>query len=444
MSLDRRAFLRASGAAIALPALEALAPRAAAAEPAARRLVCVFVPNGVHLPAWKPRGGPDLELSPTLAPLAPFRERLLAFSGLALDGGRAHGDGPGDHARAAGSFLTAAHPVKTAGANIRAGVSLDQVAALRLGRSTRFASLELGTEPGRLAGSCDSGYSCAYSSTVSWKGPTQPLPHEVSPRLVFERLFGDPDARRLSPEEAARRARQRRSVLDLVREEARDLQARLSRSDRSRLDEYLEGLREVERRIERAESGGEASAAPDGVPPPAHGVPRSLAEHAHLLQDLIVLALRSDSTRVVTLMLGNAGSNRSHREVGAPEGHHDLSHHGRDPEKQAKLARIDLHHVEVFSHLLAGLSAAQEGEATLLDRTLVLYGSGLGDGDRHNHDDLPILLAGGQALGVKGGRHCAFAAETPLANLHLALLHRLGVSAPSFGDATGALGGLEG
>ena len=451
--LTRRGFLRASGAALALPTLETLAPRVArAAEAAPARLVFVFVPNGVHRPAWRPltpsalgaggfgaalAGSQELHLSPTLAPLQPFQRQLLVFSGLTLDGGRAHGDGPGDHARSAGSFLTAAHPVKTAGANIRAGVSVDQVAAQRLGRATRFASLELGTEPGRLAGSCDSGYSCAYSSTIVWRTPTQPLPHEVSPRLVFERLCGDPDAPPLDPETAARRARQRRSVLDLVREEARALQGQLSRSDRARLEEYLEGTRELERRLEEAERGEERLELPD---PPPRGVPRDLGQHARLLGDLVALALQGDQTRVVTLMLGNAGSNRSYRELDAPEGHHDLSHHGKDPRKQEKLARINRYHVELLAHLLGRLAAAREGDGALLDRTLVLYGSGLGDGDRHDHEDLPVLLAGGSGLGVRGGRHLVHPADTPLANLHLALLQRAGVAVRSFGDATGPLG----
>lgn len=431
----RRGFLRAAGATLALPALESLAPRAAhAAEGAPARLVCVFVPNGVHRPAWRPAPGPELVLSPTLEPLAPFRERLIAFSGLTLDGGRPHGDGPGDHARAAGSFLTAAHPRKTAGADIRAGVSVDQVAAQKLGRATRFASLELGTEPGLLAGSCDSGYSCAYSSTVVWRSATQPLPHEISPRLVFERLVGDPDAARLDPETAARRARQRRSLLDLVGEEARALQGALSRPDRERLGEYLEGVRELERRLARAEAPEEGAPAA-----PARRTPRDLGEHARLLADLIAFALQGDRTRVVTFMLGNAGSNRSYRELEAPEGHHDLSHHGQDAGKQAKLARINRFHVQLLAHLLERLASAREGEAALLDRTLVLYGSGLGDGDRHDHEDLPILLAGGQALGVRGGRHQEHALDTPLANLHLTLLGKLGVAASAFGDSTGVL-----
>lgn len=439
--LSRRGFLRAAGTALALPTLESLAPRAArAAEPGPARLLFVFVPNGVHRPAWRPAEAGALVLPPTLEPLAPFRERVQVFSGLTLDGGRPHGDGPGDHARSAGSFLTAAHPVKTAGENIRAGISVDQVAAQRLGRATRFASLELGTEPGRLAGSCDSGYSCAYSSTVVWRSPTQPLPHEVSPRLVFERLCGDPDAPPLDPETAARRARERRSVLDLAREEARALLDQLSRSDRARMGEYLEGVRELERALERSEQGAASDPEPDpALPPPPRGTPRDLGQHARLLGDLAALALQGDQTRVVTLMLGNAGSNRSYRELDAPEGHHDLSHHGKDPGKQEKLARINRYHVELLAHLLGRLEAVREGEGTLLDRTLVLYGSGIGDGDRHDHEDLPILLAGGQGLGVGGGRHVVHPVDTPLANLHLALLQRVGVAASRFGDATRAL-----
>ncbi|MCO5165915.1 MAG: DUF1552 domain-containing protein [Planctomycetes bacterium] len=436
MRLTRRTLLRGAGAAVSLPLLDAMLPRALGDGPPPRplRLVFVFVPNGVHLPAWRPQEeGPLGALPSILEPLEAHRERLLVLSGLTLDGGRAHGDGPGDHARAAASFLTGAHPRKTGGADIQAGVSVDQVAATVLGRTTRFPSLELGTEPSAQSGACDSGYSCAYSSTIAWKDAGTPLKKESSPRRVFERLFGDGEA--LSPEERAARGRARRSVLDLAHDEARRLRARLGQGDRRKLDEFAESVREVERRLERA------AAPTDRAPPPRR--PADLGEHLGLLYDLTRLALETDQTRVVTIMAGNAGSNRSYAAIGVPEGHHDLSHHGRDPAKQEKLRRINRFHVERLAGLLDGLARTPDGDGTLLDSTLVVYGSGIADGDRHDHHDLPLLLCGGGAR-VAGGRHVRYPAETPLCGLYLWLLRRAGLAADAFGDATRPLPGLGG
>ncbi|MBX3471600.1 MAG: DUF1552 domain-containing protein [Planctomycetes bacterium] len=412
-------------------------PRALGDGPPARplRLVFVFVPNGVHLPAWRPPDeGPLGALPSILEPLEAHRERLLVLSGLTLDGGRAHGDGPGDHARAAASFLTGAHPRKTRGADIHAGVSVDQVAAAALGRTTRFASLELGTEPSAQSGACDSGYSCAYSSTIAWRDARTPLQKEVSPLRLFERLFGDGDA--LAPEARAARDRTRRSVLDLAEGEARRLRARLGQGDRRKLDEFAASVREVERRLEQA-----AAPAADRAPPARR--PADLGEHLGLLYDLTRLALHADQTRVVTLMAGNAGSNRSYAAIGVPEGHHDLSHHGRDPDKQEKLRRINRFHVERLAAFVDGLARTPEGDGTLLDHTLIVYGSGLADGDRHDHHDLPVLLLGGGAR-VAGGRHVRYPAETPLCALYLWLLRRAGVRADAFGDADRPLTGLAG
>ncbi|RMG06623.1 MAG: DUF1552 domain-containing protein [Planctomycetota bacterium] len=430
LRLDRRSFLRGAGATLALPLLEAMTPSAGAAEDTGPvRLLWIFVPNGKHMPDWTPREeGTDFPLPFLLEPLAPFREHLSVFSGLGLEAGRAHGDGPGDHARAAATFLTGAHPVKTAGANLRAGVSVDQVAARVLGRATPFPSLEVGCEAGRAAGRCDSGYSCAYVSTISWRTPTTPQPKAVVPRAVFERLFS---GRTLSPAARRRGARRRRSILDLVREDARSLAARLGRHDRRKLEEYLTAVREVEARIERAE-GRPAVEVPETVPP---GVPSDFGEHVDLMQDLLVLAFRCDLTRVATFMVANAGSNRTYRQVGVREGHHTVSHHGGKPEKIAKLRAINRFHTEKLARLVRLLAEAREGEASLLDRSLVLYGSGLSDGQRHDHHELPVLLLG-RGAGVAAGVHRRFPRGTPLCNLYLALLQRAGVAARRFGDST--------
>jgi len=440
-AIPRRTFLKGAGAALALPLLEGMLPAPClAGEPAGPvRLLFVFTPNGMHMPDWTPATeGADFGLPYLLEPLAPWREQLFVPSGLALDNARSKGDGPGDHARAGAAFLTTAHPKKTGGADIRLGVSVDQVAAAKVGRATRFPSLELGTEPSRQAGACDSGYSCAYSSNVSWRTPTQPLAKEVDPRLVFERLFLTEEAR-LSPEERERRRRYRRSVLDLVGEDAARLSGRLGRTDRRKLGEYAHGVRELERQIEAA--AAEAAELPDFDAP--RRAPRDYGRHVRLMYDLVGLAFEADLTRVATIMVGNAGSNRSYRDLGVPEGHHSLSHHGGDAEKQAKIRRINRWHTEQLAHLVERLATTPEGDGSLLDRTLVVYGSGIGDGNRHNHDDLPILLIGGAKAGVTPGRHVRYRRDTPLANLYLALLARAGVHAGSFGDSDGPLPGLQ-
>jgi hypothetical protein len=313
-------------------------------------------------------------------------------------------------------------------------VSADQVAAAAVGRATRFPSLEVGCEGGRAGGACDHGYSCAYQTNLSWRGPSQPLAKEVDPRRVFERLFGTPGG--AGRDAAARRLRDRRSVLDFVAGDARDLSGRLGGADRRKLDEYLTGLREVEQRIESTRPVAEVGQA--RVPVPT-GVPQDFAEHARLLGDLVALAFRADLTRVATFALGNDGSNRGYREAGVPEGHHDLSHHGGDPDKQAKLQRINRLHVAALAHFLGRLKEAREGGGTLLDSCLVVYGSGIRDGDRHDHDDLPVLLAGGGAGTVRAGRHVRYPRGTPLTNLYLSLLDRAGVRADALGDSTGRL-----
>jgi len=442
MSVERRDVLRGVGLALALPWLESLrantlvrAGSGARDEPA-RRLVYLYVPNGVHMESWTPAGEGALDvLPPTLEPLAKHTARLALLSGLTHDKARANGDGPGDHARAAAAWLTGVQPYKGDGTKLRVGVSADQVVAAALGNRTRLRSLEIGVEGGGLSGQCDSGYSCAYSSTISWASPHTPLPKETDPRQVFERLFME-DAE-LSPAARAERLARRKSVLDFVREDSRRLAGKLGRDDRRKLDEYEGCVRELERRIETAERG-EASGV--GAQDRPAGKPKDYGEHLRLMCDLLVLALRTDTTRVATFPFGNEGSNRSYAFLGAPEGHHDLSHHGSEPAKLEKLAKINRFHVEQLAYLFDRLEATPEAEGTLFDRTHVVYGSAISDGNRHNHEELPILVAGG---GLRGGLHRRYPRETPCANLHLFLMRRMGVDVPRHGDSTGVLEGLE-
>jgi hypothetical protein len=439
--ISRRTALRGMGVSVALPLLEAMLPaRVAETSSPPVRLAFVYAPNGKHMPAWTPtRLGADYDLPPTLEPLKAVKQDVMVLSGLSLHKANGNGDGPGDHARAMATFLTGCQARKTDGADIRVGVSVDQVAAASVGWSTRFASLEVGCEGGRDGGTCDHGYSCAYQTNLSWRSPSQPLAKEVNPRLVFERLFGSMSAGDRDAE--ARRARDRRSVLDFVAGDINELNGQLGAGDRRKLDEYLTGLREVERRIQAVQPVAEVGQSRLTRPT---GVPQDFAEHARLLGDLVALTFQADLTRVATFALGNDGSNRSYREMGVPEGHHDLSHHGGDPEKQTQLQRINRFHVEQFAHLLGRLKAVGEGGGTLLDHCLVVYGSGIRDGDRHDHDDLPILLAGRGGGKVRTGRHVRYDESTPLTNLYLALLDCVGVEAKAFGDSTGRLPLLEG
>ena len=434
--VPRRTVLRGLGAAVGLPWLESLLPRAAAATPAGPpvRLGFVYVPNGVNMARWRPAEvGPLGDLPPALEPLEGVKDKVLVLSGLAADKARSHGDGPGDHARAMAAFLTGAHPRKTDGANILAGVSADQIAAERLAEFTRLPSLEIGCEAGGLTGVCDSGYACVYSSTLSWKSPTQPLPKETDPRLVFERLFGGDDGRR------AERRETRRSVLDFIRDDARRLAGRVGAADRRKLDEYFTALREVEERMERMERLP-PPALPASLAPPA--VPPELEPRIRLLCDLLVLAFQTDTTRVCTFSLANEGSNMRYAHLGINDGHHELSHHGGDPEKLAKIATINAFHAAQFGYLLGRLQAVREGEGTLLDQCVIAYGSGNSDGNRHNHDDLPLLLAGRGGGTIRSGRHVQFADETPVTNLWLSMLARAGVDVEAIGDSTGPLADL--
>jgi hypothetical protein len=430
------------GVLVGLPALESLGfgARAWAASGTGPkppvRMAFVFFPNGVNTAHWFPRDvGAKFELPWSLEPLVPHRDRLLVLSGLAHAKARANGDGAGDHARSSGTFLTGVQIRKTDGKEIRAGISVDQLAAQKLGEATRLASLELGCDRGAMAGNCDSGYSCAYSSTISWRTETQPNPKEVNPRQVFVRLFGDPEA--IADQRArARQAMYRRSVLDLVLEDARSLSNRLGSADRRKLDEYLESVRDVERRIQAAERKNEQPLPEMEVP---QGVPAEFPDYVRLMMDLLVVAFQTDSTRIATFMLANEGSNRTFPWMEVNEGHHSLSHHAGNAEKLEKIRRIDRFYVEQFAYLLKRLSEIREGEGTLLDHSMILYGCAISDGNRHNHDELPILLAGKAGGTLKTGRHIRYPKDTPMCNLFLEMLDRVGVRQDRFGDSTGRL-----
>lgn len=396
------------------------------------RLMIVYAPSGKIMPYWTPaETGPGFDLPRTLQPLSAHRAEMLVLSGLAANNGNALGDGPGDHARAASSYLTGVHPKKTEGADIHCGRSMDQIAAAFLAPKTRLGSLELTCEDSRQMGSCDS-YSCVYQS-IAWKSETQPLPPEMNPRKAFERLFGDAS---LTP--AQRESR--RSVLDYARGETQRLVRDLGAADRRKLDEYLTAIREVETRIERAGSnggGGLTAAAAGGVEAPA-GIPTSYREHARLMFDLSALAFASDTTRVVTFMLAREGGLRTYPEAGVPEAHHSCTHHRGNPELIEKVAKINEFHVQQFSYFVNKLKATTDGDGSLLDHTISLYGAAIGDPNVHDHNNLPTLLVGGKGK-LRAGRHVRHVKDTPVANLHLALLDMVGVPVEKLGDSTGRL-----
>lgn len=445
--ISRRTVLRGLGTAIALPWLEGMAPAADLAGGAIRslpkRLAFLYVPNGAHMQAWTPsKEGSDFELPFILEPLKQYKDDLLVLTGLAQDNAAAHGDGGGDHARSLASFLTGAHAVKTDGANIKAGVSVDQVAAQQIGKLTRFPSLELGCDRGAQSGNCDSGYSCAYSSNISWRSPNTPMAKEVNPRLVFDRLFAN-QSREESSAARAKRNLYRRSILDFVAEDASQLKGRLGSTDRRKVDEYLTAVRELERRVANADSHAGDVEVAGGFKKPT-GIPQDFKDHIRLMGDLMVLAFQGDVTRVSTFMFANEGSNKSYSFIGVPEGHHDLSHHGGDAEKHEKIKKINRFHLEQFAYMIGKLKSIKEGGGTLLDNVMLVYGSGIGDGDRHNHNDLPILLAGRGGGTLKAGRHLKYPKDTPLNNLYLSMLDRVGAPIGSLGDSKGRLPNLDG
>lgn len=433
-TLSRRTFLRAAGVSIGLPMLEAMQPRSAFGQSAApRRLLFFYVPCGIHMAEWTPdREGAGYDLKRILAPLASLQDDVSVLTG--LENRNARPDGAGDHASGTGAFLTCAHPFKTSGAGIRNGISVDQVAANALGAETRFASLQYGSDGGGSTGDCDSGYSCAYARNISWASETQPLPKETSPSAAFDRLFGGVDPR-ATAELQARRRRYEQSILDFVREDARRLQAKLGRTDRRKMDEYLTSIRELEVRLQMQ----------DGAPVCVADRPENggdIRDRVRKMMDVMVTALRCDATRFVTFMLGNAGHNRSFPFLGFTEQHHDLSHHQGDPAKHEKLTQIGTWEVEQLAWLLTEMKSISEGEGNMLDNSLVFFSSEISDGNRHNHDDLPVLLAGKGGGAVRPGRHVRLPDRTPIANLFLSMLQVAGVDAAGFGDSTGSLSEL--
>ncbi len=443
--LSRRTLLQGLGVSLALPLLESMggsrlfAADATAAAPV--RMAFMYVPNGIHMQTWTPTAeGTVYELPWTLEPLQGLKSELNVLSGLTQQKAAANGDGGGDHARALATFLTGTQARKTDGADIRAGVSVDQLAAEELAKYTRFPSLEVGCDPAAMVGNCDSGYSCAYSSNISWKSESQPVPKETDPKLIFERLFSNG---RVGESEAARGRREKysQSVLDFVTDDANRLSDKVSGSDRRKLDEYMTAVREIELRI--AKSREKVDMSDIQAKKPA-GIPKDNAEHIRLLGDLMVLAFQTDTTRVSTFVFANEGSNRSYPEIGVSEGHHELSHHQKNADKNEKLRKINRFHVEQFAYIINKMKETPEGEGTLLDNSMVIYGSGIGDGDAHNHDDLPIVMAGRAGGAIDTGRHIKIENGTPLTNLYLSMLDLVGAKVESLGDSNGRLKGLKG
>ena len=441
--LSRRTVLRGIGAAIALPLLDGMVPAFAAsgktAAKSVKRLGVVLVPNGIVMPSWAgsfpswtpATEGSGFEFTPVLKPLEPFRNHVLVLSGLANHEADAKtNEGSGDHARAQGTYLTGVHIKKTEGA-VEAGISMDQIAAKELGKETQLASLEIGLDPNELS-SCEPGYSCAYMSALSWRSATTPLPGETNPRAVFERLFGVSD----NTDPAARAAllRKNASILDAVTQKATRLRQELDPRDGAKLTEYLEAVRDIERRIQNAEAQSDQELPEMDRPA---GVPSSYEDYAKLMFDLQAVALQSDLTRVFTFIMGREFSQRPYPEIGVPDNHHTVSHHQNDPAKIAKLIKINAYHIQLFSYFVDKLKSTPDGDGSLLDHIMILYGSGLGNSDLHLHYDLGTLLVGGGTGQIRGGRHIRYAKDTPLMNLHLTLLNKLGIPEERIGDSTG-------
>lgn len=433
--LARRTLLRGASAFLALPLLEAMVPGAKAADTAARarkRLQVIYMPNGMDMDNFFPKElGADYILPPTLKPLEPFRAKFAVISGLDHAQAEALGDGAGDHGRCCGSYLTGVHVKKTEGADLKSGVSMDQLVAKQFGEHTQIPSLELGLDPPSLVGSCDSGYSCAYTNTLSWADASTPLPVTTNPRDVFERLFGDGDS--LDPKARMARMRRQASILDFVAQDAKRLSNRLGADDRKKLDEYTSAVRDIEKRIQKAEAGGTDTAALPEFAHPA-GIPDSFEDHSKMMIDLQVLAMQADLTRVGTFMVGREVSGRSYPEINVPDAHHPLSHHGNDPEKLAKLTKINTLHMQQVAYFMKRMSEVHEGDASLLDSTLLLAGASLADPNRHEHRNLPTIIAGGM---VKGGAHIQAEKGTPMTNAMLAMMEVLGVHEETLGDSNG-------
>jgi len=438
-ALPRRSFLKGVGTAIALPFMDAMVP--AFAGPAKKpplRMMFVYVPNGIDMRNWSPDYEGELrDLPRILKPMEPFKQDMLMLGNLTHNTGRALLDGAGDHGRCCGSYLTGIQ-VKKSLTEIHSGVSMDQIVAREVGGQTRFASLELGMEDSRQSGDCDSGYSCAYTNNLAWRSDTQPVPPILDPRALFERLFGSGVA--LSPEAKARQSRYRRSILDFVTEDTHRLQTGLGPTDKRKLDEYLSSIREVERQIEKAEKDN-AQIDPHMEKP--YGVPADFAEHFKLMTDMVTIVFQADLSRVLTFLVTHEGTSRAYREIDISDGHHPLTHHRNQPDLMEKVARINEYHMKQFAAWAGKLKSIQEGDGSLLDHSMIVYGAGLADGNRHTHEDLPTMIVGKGNGTIKGGRRVVLRKETPMCNLFLSMMDRMGVHMEHFGDATGRLEGVQ-
>jgi hypothetical protein len=437
--LARRTFLRGMGAAVALPFLDAMCPAFASSRLPGKtpvRMAFVYVPNGIMMNGWNPDYEGKLgELPRILKPLEPFRDDITVLGNLTHNNGRGLLDGGGDHGRCCGGYLTGVH-VRKSTTDIRAGISCDQIVANKIGGQTKFPSLELGMEDARQAGGCDGVYSCAYTNNLAWRSETQPLPPILDPRALFERLFGDGIA--LSPE--ARKARFRKSILDLVTGDTKKLESDLGPTDKRKLEEYLSSIREIELQLEKAEKDN--TQINPGMEKP-YGVPADFAEHFKLMTGMITVAFQADLSRVVTFLVTREGSQRAYREIGIPDGHHPLTHHQNNPVLMEKVAQINCYHLQQFAKWIEKLKSIKEGDSTLLDNSIIVYGAGLSDGNRHTHEDLPTLIAGRGGNYIKPGRRIVYRKETPMCNLFMTMMDRMGVQSDYFGDATGPLAGLD-
>jgi hypothetical protein len=439
-AISRRTVLRGVGAVVGLPLLDAMIPAfaTAATTPApARRLGVIYHPNGVIYDKWLPTGtGANFEFSPTLAGLKPFRDQLIVVTGLFADEAEANGDGGGDHSRASGCYLTGVH-IRKSDSQLENGISMDQIAGKTFETDTQLSSLQMIADDNSLVGDCDLGYSCAYSTTLSWMTPTLPLMAENNPRVLFERMFGSSDS--TDARVRAARLSEDKSLLDSVNDRVSQLQKRLGRADNRKVDDYLTSLRDVERRIQKAEEQS-SKTLPDAsstkMSQPA-GIPNSFEDHVRLLYDLQLLAYQSDLTRVITFMYGREQTGRPYPQIGVPDPHHPVTHHQNNPTKMEKCTRIQRHHLMLFGEYLEKLRNTPDGDGSLLDHTVLLFGAGISNSDRHTHGPLPTLLLGGSAMGLKGGRHLVFPEHTPMTNLQLTLLNKLGVPAEKLGDSTG-------
>jgi hypothetical protein len=436
-ALSRRTLLRGMGTAVALPFLDSMAPALAQAPKSPTRMAFVYVPNGMDMRNWNLNyEGPLAALSPIMQPMEPLKRDMLLLGNLTHNTGRALLDGAGDHGRCSGSYLTGVQVRKTM-TDILASVSMDQVIANKIGSATRFASLELGLEDARQAGDCDSGYSCAYTNNLAWKSSTQPLPPILEPRQLFERLFGDGVA--MSPQVRDRQRKYRRSILDFVIEDARSLQGQLGPTDNRKLDEYMTSIREVERQIEKSES--EAQVDPRMERP--YGTPPDFAEHFKLMADMLTIAFQADLTRVATFLVTHEGTSRAYRELGIDDGHHPLTHHRNQVDMMDKVTRINTYHVEQFSKWMQRMKATQEASGSVLDNSMIVYGAGLADPNNHIHDNLPTMIVGNGGGFLKTGRNVVYRKETPMCNLFLSMMDRMGVPQQHFGDSTGHLDQLS-